>query len=70
MATPDNYPMFVTSEGLYGSAQELRQFSYGDLSQLQWEVAQELDGFDRYCYINAVIDGDDEEIARILGEDY
>lgn len=70
MATPANYPMFVSIEGLYGTSAGLIQFSYGDLNEEQWEIAHELDGLDRHRYIQAVLDNDTEEIAQILGEDY
>ena len=67
--TPADFPMYVDADGQYGSAWELIQFKYGDLTQEQWDNVAELDGYDRVRYIQAVLDNDPLEQAYILGED-
>lgn len=70
MTTPlANWPMAVNEDGDYGSADDLFTFDYGDLNEEQWEHVRELDGWDRRIYIEACVDNDTEEQARILGED-
>ena len=61
--------MYVDADGQYGSAWELVQFEHGQLTAEQWQTVEELDGYDRLRYIQAVIDNDPLEIAYILGED-
>jgi hypothetical protein len=61
--------MFVDENGQYGSAGDMILLEYGQLTELQWQVVSELDGFDRYRYIQAVLDNDPLEQAYILGED-
>ena len=69
MDTPADFPMYVDADGQYGSAWEIRQFEYGQLTTEQWANVHEMDGYFRFNYIVACIDGDTEEQARILGED-
>ena len=69
MNTPADWPMYIDADGNYGSAWETREFEHGQLTELQWEVVAELEGYDRFRYITAVLDNDTEEIANILGED-
>jgi len=69
MTTPADYPMFVNRDGLYGDAEELLIFEYGQLTARQWRNIGQLDGFDLHNYITAVIHGDGEEVNR-LEEDY
>jgi hypothetical protein len=66
--SPD-WPMYIDADGQYGSAWETREFEYGQLTEVQWRVVAELDGYDRFRYITAVLDNDPLEIANILGED-
>jgi hypothetical protein len=61
--------MFVDENGQYGSAADMILLEYGQLTEEQWEVVSELDGFDRFRYIQAVLDNDELEISYILGED-
>ena len=68
-STPADWPMYVDADGNYGSAWETVEFEYGQLTELQWQVVAELDGYDRLRYIQAVLDNDPLEQAYILGED-
>ena len=65
---PD-WPMYVDADGQYGSAWETREFRYDQLTTEQWATVHELDGYDRFRYISAVLDNDAEEQAHILGGD-
>ena len=69
MDTPADFPMYVDADGQYGSAWEILEFQYGQLTTEQWANVHVLDGYDRSSYIQAVLDNDTEEQARILGED-
>ena len=69
MSTPADFPMYIDADGQFGSAWELRQFEHGDLTEEQWATLAELDGYDRFRYVEAVLDNDPLEIAYILGED-
>ena len=67
----DNHPMFVSVDGEYGSAVDLIQFTQGDLTDEEWDNVRALEGFERYRYIQALLDNEPAEvIAFILGEDY
>lgn len=63
MSTPANYPMFVSIDGHYGSADDLREFSYGDINDKQWELLLDLHHTDRHRYISAILDNDPDELA-------
>lgn len=69
MSTPADWPMYVDADGQYGSAEGIVLFDHGQLTAEQWEAVDQLDGFDRIRYIEAVLDNDPLEMAYILGED-
>jgi hypothetical protein len=61
--------MFMSIDGEYGDAEDLITFDPARLSDSQWETVEGLGGFDRYRYVQAILDDDTEEQARVLGED-
>lgn len=63
MSTPSDYPMFVSIDGEYGSADDLREFEYGRLTDKQWTNVANLHENDRHRYISAILDNDPDEIA-------
>lgn len=55
--------MFVSIDGEYGSADELREFRHGQLTDKQWELVANLHENDRHRYISAILDNDLDELA-------
>jgi hypothetical protein len=53
--------MFVSIDGDYGT-NELHTFEYGKLTEKQWDLVAELEGLDRYIYIQAILEGDDRTV--------
>lgn len=56
--TAPDWPMYVDADGQYGSAWETREFRHDALTAEQWDTAAELDGYERFRYISAVLDND------------
>lgn len=65
--TPSNWPMFCSRDGSYGDAEEILIFEHGDFSERQWEIIDGLGDYDRYRYVWAVLNDDEEEIAEYEG---
>jgi hypothetical protein len=63
MNTPANYPMFVSIDGLYGSAEDILKFNHGALTEEQWLRMEQLHDTDKHRYVTAILDNDPDELA-------
>jgi hypothetical protein len=61
--------MFVSIDGEYGDAEDLITFNGDRLTERQWDIVGELSHFDRYKYIDAILNDDSEVIAEYEGEE-
>lgn len=59
------WPMFCSQDGSYGDGSDILLFKAADLSVRQWEIMESQSDYDRYLYVQAILEDDKDEITRL-----
>ncbi len=65
---------WVTNDGEYNGSSLVLEFNYNDLNAQQWENLENMSDVDRYEYVKAITDANDDLVREIemdnFGEDW
>lgn len=57
--------MYCSQDGSYGDGSDILLFKQEDLTVRQWEIMESQSDYDRYLYVQAILEDDKDEIARL-----